>query len=335
MKKTLYLIFALVLATSMPAMAQKKLPEGMTQEQYDAIQAKLPKGVTVEMVIANLPEGMTLEQALKIMAAQQAEKAKEAAAGQQAQSAVQTGTKKKEKAEPNQGCGTPELIPYFALNLGMTSSIGVPRQTRAISAAPYNFNFAIGCMVSQRFSRKWGIQSGLRIERKGNNSNVYMEDYLTRVHIYEGQAEEVQGYYTGRSQGFHDVWALTMPLCAMYQPNQNWCLYFGPYFSFQFSRYRYGISGDADGCYIRESVYSPTVSVDHSETDHSKKVSKWDCGVTVGCTRRLWRQLYMVCDLNWGLVNQWDGTDYGMKMPIFNIYGQLGFGWKFHTSKKK
>lgn len=315
----------------MPAIAQKELPQGMTQEQYDAIQAQLPKGVTVEMVIANLPEGMSLEQALKIMAAQQAEKAKQEAKAQQGgmpQSAA--GADPNDSREPNTDSGSFEFIPYGALNLGMTSSIGVPRQTRSVSAAPYNFNFAVGFLASKRFSTKWGMMTGLRVERKGSNSNVYMENYYTKVH-FEGAENDTQGYYTGRSQGWHDVYALTLPLCVMYQPCEKYSVHFGPYFSWQFSRSRKGISSDGT---IRESVYSPLIPVDHSESDNSKKVSQWDCGLSAGCTRQLWRQLYMVFDFSWGFVNQWDGSDYGMKMNIYNIYAQLGFGWKFNTGKK-
>ncbi|GEM_PF-5626674 len=331
MKKILILIVCALVAIT-PAVAQKTLPQGMTQEQYDKIQAQLPQGVTVEMVIANLPEGMTLEQALKIMAAQQAEKAKEAQAAQQTgtpQAAAGAGATA--KSAPNKDAGSFEFIPYAGLNLGMTTSIGVPRETRSISVAPYNFNFAVGFLTSKRFCKNWGMMSGLRVERKGGNSNVYMENYYTKVH-FDGATEETQGYYTGRSQGHHDVYALTLPLYAMYQPSQKWSIQFGPYFSWQFSRNRHG---ESDRGYIRQSVFSPLIPVDHSQTDNSKKVSEWDCGVSFGCTRQLWSKLYMVFDFNWGLVNQWDGTDYGMKMDIFNIYGQLGFGWKFNTGKKK
>jgi len=329
MKKILF-IFALAMATVMPAMAQKELPQGMSQEQYDAIQAQLPKGVTVEMVIANLPEGMSLEQALKIMAAQQAEKAKQEQAAQQQGGVPQAAAGAGASTAKNTDCGGFEFIPFAGLNLGMTTSIGVPRETRSISVSPYNFNYVVGVMASKRFTKSWGIQTGLRVERKGGNSNVYMEDYYTKVH-FDGAEKETQGYYSGRSQGHHDVWALTLPLYAMYQPKESWSIHFGPYFSYQFWRNRHGISSQGT---IRESVYSPLIPVDHSETDNSAKVSKWDCGVSFGCTRQMWRQLYLVFDFSWGLVNQWDGSDYGMKMNIYNIYAQLGFGWKFNTAKK-
>jgi len=319
MKKTFYILAFALMACTMPALAQNTLPEGMTQEQYDAISAQLPQGVTLEMVIKNLPQGMSLEQALKLMAAQQAEKAK---------ATQQTG---KAATDANTGAGSPEIIPFAGLNLGMTTSIGVPRETRSISAAPYNFNVVAGALVSQRFSSKWGVMSGLRVERKGGHNNVYMENYFTKVH-FEGVADDTQGYFSGRSQGEHDVWALSMPLYAMYQPHQRWSIQFGPYVSWQFSRYRYGISSEGT---IRESMFSPLIPVDHSESDNSKKVSKWDAGIGFGCTRQMWRQLYMVFDFTWGLVNQWDGSDYGMKKNIYNIYAQLGFGWKFNTSKKK
>jgi len=330
--KKIIMITALLLATVMPAMAQKKLPQGMSQEQYDAISAQLPQGVTVEMVIANLPEGMSLEQALKIMAAQQAEKAKQAANAQQGGGMPQaTGSASENYDGPNVDAGSFEFIPYAGLNLGMTTSIGVPRETRSISVSPYNFNFAVGVLTSKRFSKNWGIMTGLRVERKGGNNNVYMENYYTKVH-FDGAEKETQGYYTGRSQGKHDVYALTLPLGIMLQKSQKSSLSFGPYFSWQFSRFRQGTSSRGT---IRESVFSPLIPVDNSVTDNSHNVSKWDFGADLTYTRQLWHKLYMVFDFSWGLVNQWDGSDYGMKKNIYNIYGQLGFGWKFNTGKNK
>jgi len=311
--RKIFLVLALVAATA-TVNAQNndkvaKALQGMSQEQIDAIKAQLPQGVTLEILINNLPEGMSLTQALQMMAAQRAQAQKDAAAA-------------KTPVADKKGW---EFFPFAGVNLGMTSSLGTPKETRSVEAANYNFNYVVGGYVSYLFGHKFGIRTGLLFERKGNNSNVIMKDYFTKVHI-DNAPEETQGYFSGRSQGWHDCYYLTVPLALLYQPNRKWDFFIGPYFSYAVSRDRHGLSSEGT---IRESLLAPVAPVDHSEADNSADVSKFDCGVMAGITRQMWNNIYVTSGLSFGLVNVWDGSAYGMNKNIYNIYVNLGFGYKF------
>ena len=80
---------------------------------------------------------------------------------------------------------------------------------------------------------------------------------------------------------------------------------------------------------IRQDLFSPVAPVNHSTNDSSDKISRFDCGLQLGLTHPIWRQLMFEFDLDWGLVNVWDGRDYGMTMNIYNLYARMGLGWQF------
>jgi len=219
----------------------------------------------------------------------------------------------------------PEVLSYWGSNWGATTSFGTPQETRKINTSKMYYNYVFGTDLTQMFSSKWGMTTGLRFERKANGSSVEMKNFLTTVTL-AGAGTPTHGYFTGKNKCKNDNKYLTIPLLAVYRANADWDFRFGGYFSYAVSRC---YTGEATDGKIRETPLVPATAVTYSTSDFSDDITKYDIGIQVGTVHKVWKQLYVTMDIDWGLVNTLDSPRSGMTMNVYNLYYCMGLGWKF------
>lgn len=219
-----------------------------------------------------------------------------------------------------------EFRPFYASNFGVTTSYGVPSETREIKSSTFKYNWAFGCDVNMMLSDKWGISSGLRYERKASNSCVRMENFLTTITLAGGEGTPTHGYFTGTSDNTFDNHYLTLPVLGVFRAHKKWDVRAGMYFSYNIVPSYTGIAYDGK---IRESPLVPAVGVDNSTCDFTDDINKFDMGIQAGVVWMPWKKLTINGDINWGLVNVLDSPRSGMTMNVYNIYFSLGIGWRF------
>lgn len=219
----------------------------------------------------------------------------------------------------------PEIEPFVGINLGATTSLGVPEETEKINSAKTMLCPAIGVNAIQMLSQHSGVSVGLVFERKGGNSNVEMKNFKTQITL-AGSGTPTDGYFTGTSTSHHSVYYLTLPVRYVYRFNSKWDINAGMYFSYALSRTRTGEAYDGK---IRETPLVPAIAVEYSTSDWSDKIPRFDCGISIGATRQIWRNLDVKLDVNWGLCNTLNAPESGLTMNVYNLYGCIGFGWRF------
>jgi len=219
----------------------------------------------------------------------------------------------------------PEIEPFVGINLGATTSLGVPEETEKINSAKTLLCPAIGVNAIQMFSEHSGASVGLIFERKGGNSNVEMKNFETEITL-AGSGTPTHGFFTGISTNHHSVYYLTLPVCYVYRINDKWDINAGMYFSYALSRTRTGEAYDGK---IRTTPLVPAIAVEYSTSDWSDKVPRFDYGISVGATRQIWRNLDVKLDVNWGLRNTLNAPESGLTKSVYNLYACLGFGWRF------
>jgi len=218
----------------------------------------------------------------------------------------------------------PEIEPFIGINLGATTSLGVPDETDKINSADNMICPAVGVMATQMITEHSGAQIGLVYERKGGNSNVNMRNFETEITL-AGSGTPTHGFFTGTSTNHHSVYYLTMPVRYVYRFNDKWEATGGMYFSYAVSRTRTGEAFDGK---IRTTPLVPAIAVEYSTSDWSDKVPRFDCGISLGAKRQVWKNLDVKLDLNWGLMNTLDAPESGLTMNVYNLYACIGLGWK-------
>jgi len=218
-----------------------------------------------------------------------------------------------------------EFRPYWASNWGATTSLGVPPETREIKNSRLMYNYVFGCDVTMMLSEKWGINTGLRFERKGGNSCVVMKNFLTTITL-AGEGTPTYGYFSGTVDNTFDCKYFTIPVQALYRAGKKWDIRWGMYFSYNVSPSYTGIAYDGK---IRENPTVPAVGVDDSHSDFSDDVNRFDTGIQVGAVWTIWKGLSVNMDINWGLANVLDAPQSGMTMKVYNLYFCCGIGWRF------
>jgi len=219
----------------------------------------------------------------------------------------------------------PEIISYWGSNWGATTSFGAPKETRKINSSKLYYNYVFGTDITQMINTKWGVTTGLRFERKANGSSVEMKNFLTTVTL-AGAGTPTHGYFTGKNTSKNDNKYLTIPIMGVYRANEDWDFRAGAYFSWAVSRC---YTGEATDGKIRETPLVPATAVTSSTSDFSDDITKYDIGIQVGTVHKMWKQLYVTMDINWGLVNTLDSPRSGMTMNVYNLYYCMGLGWKF------
>lgn len=214
------------------------------------------------------------------------------------------------------------------LNIGGLSPIPLPDNIREIKSFDPGFNPSLGVEGLYQFRNKWSVGISPRLEYKGMKVKDRVMYFHTLIQMGEGaSAASFEGDFSGINYTESKNLYLGVPVFVQFTPGEKWHYRLGGYFAFLLdSRFKGTVS---DG-YIRNGgSLGEKVEVSSASFDFSDKVRKSDYGIYAGISRDLNARFSVDLGLQWGLRSAFPSSFSGISFPMYNIYGQLGMGYKF------
>lgn len=211
----------------------------------------------------------------------------------------------------------------LGFNLGGTTPMGLPAEIRKIGGYRPTVNLVVGASATYTPVPRWGVSAGLVFETKGMNTSIKVKNYHLTMSIQEGDDRgEKTGYFTGDIRNKTKITYLTIPVNAVFRPDKYWQVEAGPYFSFALDR---SFIGHVDGGTMHETPLMPAIGVSKAEYDYSSDIRRFDCGLGVGGSRRVYRGLSVKARLTWGLMSVLAPSRRKIDMDTYNVYLNVGF----------
>lgn len=209
-------------------------------------------------------------------------------------------------------------------NLGGTAPMGLPAEIRSLNSFKPTFSFSIAGTAQYNFNNKWGLQSGIKFDIKGMQTDASVKNYQLVVSM---DGSTVEGVFTGDvTTKVHNSY-ITIPLLAVYNISPRWDIKFGGYASFMVDG---EFSGTASNGYMRDgSPIGPRVDGVDATYDFSEDMRKVDAGVQVGVDYIPYKHLLISGDLTWGCLPIFKSDFTAMSFDMYNVYFNIGFGYVF------
>ncbi len=209
--------------------------------------------------------------------------------------------------------------------IGGTSPLPIPAEIREINGYNPLFNISAQALYNIGLSERWGILTGLRIERKGMTSDARVKNYGMTINDDEGGT--VSGRWTGDVTMTSDLLQLTIPVSASFTCSERWNVHAGLYLGFHLKHEFYG---EVSNGYLREG--DPTgakieIGSDPQTFDFSEEMRNLQFGATVGCEYRFHKRFGAFADLNWGFNNIFVDDFTTITFNLYPIYGTLGISY--------
>ena len=214
------------------------------------------------------------------------------------------------------------------LNIGGLSPIPLPDNIREIKSYDPGFNPSVGLEGLYQFRNKWSIGISPRIEYKGMKVKDRVMYFHTLIQMGEGsEAASFEGDFSGINYTESKNVYLGVPIFVQFTPGEKWHYRLGGYFAFLLdSRFKGTVS---DG-YIRNGgSLGEKVEVTSASFDFSNKIRKADYGIYAGISRDVSTRFSVDLSLQWGLRSAFPSSFTGISFPMYNIYGQIGTGYRF------
>jgi len=224
-----------------------------------------------------------------------------------------------------------------SLNMGGTMPVPLPSEMKSINSFNPGLNLGIQVDFDKMWSEHWGSEFSLRFENKSMKTDVTVENYHT---IFKDGEDMVECNYTGQQSTEFNANYITLPLRARYRFNSRWSVLAGPYFSYVLSK---EFRGDASNGYQRQLKKDPItgemvptgaktiVRADNPVSyDFSDDLRRFNWGIEVGVDWQAFKHFLVFANLDWGLNDAFkDSFSETISFPMYPVYGQLGFGYKF------
>lgn len=211
-------------------------------------------------------------------------------------------------------------------NIGAMAPMGLPAEIRKIDSYSPTMNLSVKFYATRMLSAKWGLQSGVIFDNKGMKTGIEVKDYHLTMNVVSGEALGTRtGYYTGRIKNETKLSYITIPVCAAFRPNDKWEFSGGPYVAFAINR---SFIGNVSEGKMREDPLHPAIGINHAEYNYSDDLRKFDTGLTLGCSRRVYRALSVTGNLQWGFLSVLNPSTRKIDMNTYNIYLNIGVTYK-------
>ena len=180
-----------------------------------------------------------------------------------------------------------EYTARVGYNVGGTMPLGMPASIRSLNKYKLKTNFLFGIDVNKHFSKRWGVLTGLHVEKKAMEVDATVKNY--HMEMTQGN-DRVEGYYTGNLVTECAEWMLTLPVLATFNINEEIMIKCGPYISFLMSKTFKGYVYDG---YLRQNTPVGTkVSMGNTEDtrgtfDFSDKMRCVQVGFDIGVDWRI------------------------------------------------
>ncbi|HVI48557.1 MAG TPA: porin family protein [Chitinophaga sp.] len=209
-------------------------------------------------------------------------------------------------------------------NFGATAPVGLPNTIRKINSYWSEFSPSLGYELSYRATSKWGAAIGVKLDYKGMQVKDEVMYFPTIITTKDGAS--FSGDFTGKNKTIVHNAYVTIPVSAVFTPNDRWRFNLGGYAAWLFSSSFYGSVHDG---YIRNGGSTgEKIIIDEATFDFGKELRKFDIGLQGGAAYRVGKKLSVTGNLAWGLRPIFSDDFKGMDFPMYNIYLMLGVAYK-------
>ncbi len=212
-------------------------------------------------------------------------------------------------------------------NIGATTPLGLPASIRSIGGYSPGANVSIGINASKMLSEKFGVGMGVSLDNLNMNARITTRNYHLTMDILDGEETGTRtGYYSGTIRNKTRLTYLTIPVLAVFRPNDKWRIDAGPYVAFALNR---KFSGSVSDGKMREDPYHPIISVNRAEYNYSSDLQRVDAGIMADASRNVWKQLALKASLRWGLRSVMNPSTRKVDLDTYNIYLNIGVSYSF------
>lgn len=222
-------------------------------------------------------------------------------------------------------------------NIGGTMPIPIPAEMTSINSFNPGLNFGVQVDFDKTYNKHWGLGLGLRFETKGMDTDVTVENYHT---VFKQGTDQTECNYTGKQSTSYSGSYLTIPVLGRYRFNSRWSVVAGPYFGIALHK---EFKGDASEGYQRQLKQDPITGAmvptglktdvtpqNPASYDFSDDMRTFNYGIEVGFDWQAFKHFLVFAHLDWGLNDAFkDSFNETIPFPMYPVYGQIGFGYKF------
>jgi hypothetical protein len=212
-------------------------------------------------------------------------------------------------------------------NIGGTAPMGIPAQVREIKSFNPLISLSMEADAVWWFDERWGVSTGIRFENKGMTTLAQVKEYSMRLRAEEGGGE-LQGLFSGEVETKVKNGYLNIPLALHYQALTTINVHLGVYYANLLDPMLTGFARDG---YLRHGQpgFEENSDIIDQSYDFSGELSKHDFGLLGGVEWSAFRHLVVSLDLNWGLRSIFAKGFNGINFPMYNIYTNMAFGYRF------
>lgn len=209
-------------------------------------------------------------------------------------------------------------------NFGATAPMGFPNTIRKIKGFWPEFSPSLGYELGYQVSQQWGAAIGVKLDYKGMGLKDEVQYFPTIITTDDGS--RFQGDFSGTNKTTARNAYVSLPVSAIFTPNERWRFNLGGYVAWLFSSNFYGTVSDG---YIRKGgPLGEKVIITEASFDFGNTVRKFDIGLQGGAAYKVGKHLSIDGNLNWGLRPIFPSDFKGMNFPLYNVFLTLGISYK-------
>ena len=215
------------------------------------------------------------------------------------------------------------------VNIGGTVPTPFPEEIRSIESFSPNFNGSIEGTVTYRFGseRRWGAETGLRIESKSMSTGAKVKNYSTE--IIDG-VSSVKGYWTGYVKTDFGCTLLTVPLTADLYFGKRWKTKAGLYASYAIDK---DFSGQVSDGYLREGTpvgqKLEFTEGDSAQYDFTSDMRNFQYGLVAGASWMVYNHLLLDAEVSWAINGLFPKDFRTITFGMHPLFCNVGFGYRF------
>ena len=234
-------------------------------------------------------------------------------------------------SQVNDTTNYPKTIQYrvtAGINVGGLAPVPLPNNIREIKSYNPTFSPSLGFEALYQFKKRWSVGVSPRFEYKGMKVKDSVMYFHTMIQVGEGSnASSFEGDFTGTNYTESKNLYFGVPFFLQFSPRENWHYRIGGYFAFLLDSKFEGTVSDG---YIRNGgSLGEKVEITSASFDFSDKIRKFDYGLYTGAIRNIGERFSIDLSLQWGLRSAFPSSFSGISFPMYNIYAQIGTGYRF------
>lgn len=214
------------------------------------------------------------------------------------------------------------------LNIGGLAPVPLPNTIREIKSFNPGFNPSVGVEALYFLNNHWSVGVNPRLDYKGMKVTDRVMYFHTKIQVGQGSgASSFEGAFSGTNYTDSKNIYFGVPVFVEFTPGESWHYRLGGYFAIlQHSKFEGTVS---DG-YIRNGgSLGEKVEISSASFDFADEIRKTDYGIYAGVNKNINKRFSIDLSLQWGLRSAFPSSFTGVSFPMYNIYAQLGTGYRF------